>query len=417
MLKLIFQYKGLKKEIYLLCIGKVVTAMGSFIWPLMTMILNTKLGYSPMQTALTMMIMSLCQIPSTLIAGRLTDMIGRRKIIIFSDTVSIVLFLLCGFIPLSQITIVLLTLGAVFQSLEGPAYDSLMADYSLPKDREKAYSLSYLSYNLGVVFGPIIGGLLFNDYLWLAFIINGLAIAFSTIIIYKNVFEKNFISTPDKQETLSEYEKGNRDASTFYVLKKNKLIIFYFICLALADTVYNSPSFILPITLPKLYGEILGPRYYGFALSLNGLVVILATPIFTKILTKLMDINKVALGGLLIACGILVYTHVEYIYFLYLAMTIFTMGEVVKTIGEIPYLTKRIPASHRGRIFTIKWIIMGTFIQLSQLFSGFLLENYNYDTVFTIYFIIGIVSSILFYLISFKDKHNYPLLYKKASKE
>lgn len=413
MLKLISQYKGLKKEIYLLCIGRVVTAMGSFIWPLITMILNTKLGYSPMQTAWIIMVISLCRIPSTLIAGKLTDMIGRRKIIIFSDLVSISLFLFCGFIPLSETTIILLALGAVFQSLESPAYDALMADYTLPKDREKAYSLSYLAYNLGVVFGPIIGGFLFTDYLWLAFIINGLSIAFSTVIIYKNVFDENFVSTADNQETLGEYEKGNRDASTFWVLKKNKLIIFYFICLGLADTVYNSGSFILPIALPKLYGEVLGPRYYGFALSLNGLVVILATPFFTKLLTKIMDIKKITVGAILIALGVLAYGKVEFIYYLYLGIVIFTLGEVIKSIGEIPYLTKRIPASHRGRMFTIKWIIMGTFIQLSQLLSGSLLENYSYTFVFNIYFVIGLVSALLFYIISIKDKHSYALLYKK----
>lgn len=35
-MKLISQYRGLKKEFYILFIGRLVTAMGSFVWPMMT---------------------------------------------------------------------------------------------------------------------------------------------------------------------------------------------------------------------------------------------------------------------------------------------------------------------------------------------------------------------------------------------
>ena len=46
MKQLLAQYKGLKKEIYVLFFGKLVTAMGSFVWPMLTFFLTTKLGLS-----------------------------------------------------------------------------------------------------------------------------------------------------------------------------------------------------------------------------------------------------------------------------------------------------------------------------------------------------------------------------------
>ena len=46
MKQLITQYGGLKKEIYILFIGKLVTAMGSFVWPMLTFFQTTKLGLS-----------------------------------------------------------------------------------------------------------------------------------------------------------------------------------------------------------------------------------------------------------------------------------------------------------------------------------------------------------------------------------
>ena len=43
--KFIGQYQNLSREIYVLLWGRIVTSMGSLIWPLMTLILKNKLRY------------------------------------------------------------------------------------------------------------------------------------------------------------------------------------------------------------------------------------------------------------------------------------------------------------------------------------------------------------------------------------
>ena len=42
-MKIMEQYLGLKKEIYILTFGKVVTCLGAMVWPMMTLILSNKL--------------------------------------------------------------------------------------------------------------------------------------------------------------------------------------------------------------------------------------------------------------------------------------------------------------------------------------------------------------------------------------
>ena len=46
MKNIITQYAGLKREVYVLFVGRIVTAMGSFVWPMLTFLLTTKLGFS-----------------------------------------------------------------------------------------------------------------------------------------------------------------------------------------------------------------------------------------------------------------------------------------------------------------------------------------------------------------------------------
>ena len=72
-MKFIQQYKNLSKEIYILFFGRVVTSMGSLIWPLLTLILKNKLGYNATTIATITMAMSILQFPMLLLGGKLAD--------------------------------------------------------------------------------------------------------------------------------------------------------------------------------------------------------------------------------------------------------------------------------------------------------------------------------------------------------
>nr|WP_294443388.1 hypothetical protein [uncultured Blautia sp.] len=94
------------------------------------------------------------------------------------------------------------------------------------RDRERAYSLNYLSMNLGLVLAPTIGGMLFNDYLSLSFFINGLADISSTLMLL--IFIKNVKITDRDHKSMNEYEKGET-GSIFKVFSERKLFFLLFV--------------------------------------------------------------------------------------------------------------------------------------------------------------------------------------------
>ena len=73
MKQLITQYGGLKKEIYILFIGKLVTAIGSFVWPMLTFLMTTKLGLSDGASTLFIATASALSFPAALLGGKLAD--------------------------------------------------------------------------------------------------------------------------------------------------------------------------------------------------------------------------------------------------------------------------------------------------------------------------------------------------------
>lgn len=155
---LITQYRGLRREIYILFIGRIVTNFGSMVWPVMTLIMSRKLGMDAKTIALFLIVCGLFQLPFNLIGGKLADIRNKKHIIVVCDSISIVLFLTGAALPISYATLVLILIAATAQAMEGPSYEALLADLSLTKDRERAYSLEYLGNNLGLMLAPTIAG-------------------------------------------------------------------------------------------------------------------------------------------------------------------------------------------------------------------------------------------------------------------
>ena len=416
MKQLITQYSGLKKEIYILFIGKLVTAMGSFVWPMLTFFLTTKLGLSDGTATLMMATASVLSFPAALLGGKLADRFSRKWIIIIFDCVTVTLYLLAAVLPLSIVTALMLFAAGLFQTIEGPAYDALNADYSTTAQREKAYSLSYLGFNLVFIIGASAYGLLFERFVRLAFCLNGLAVFTSTVLIFFFVHTKNAISEDAQalQTSYSEYEQPVADnLSVMKVLKTRSVVLGMLLVGCVASMPQYLVGILLPLQLKQSMGEA-GATIYGYLNSLNGFVVIVFTPILTIVLKKITEIPKVILGMLLFVGGIALFSVETAVAVLFVGMFVFTLGEVITVLGSNPYLSRRVPASHRGRVGGVSSVLHSVFSSATQYLISFMLiwTGSNYKLLWLIFGICGLVAAALYGFLYAPDRRTFPKLYK-----
>jgi len=417
MKQLITQYGGLKKEIYVLFVGKLVTAMGSFVWPMLTFFLTTKLGLSDGVSTMLIATASVVSFPAALLGGKLADRFSRKTIIIVFDCLTVSLYLLSAVLPLTIGTAVLLFMAGLFQTIESPAYDALNADYSTSRQREKAYSLSYLGFNLGFIVGASVSGLLFENYLRLAFCINGLSIFVSTVLIFFFVHAKNAISEDADAllESYSEYEQPVDDnLPVMKLLRQRPVLIGMLLIGCIASMPSNLVGILLPLQLKDSLGEA-GATLYGYLNSLNGFVVIVFTPILTVLLKKLTEIPKTILGLILFIAGTALFSLDAAALILFVGMFVFTLGEVITVLGSNPYNSRRIPASHRGRVGGISSVVYSVFSSLTQYLISFMLmaTGSNYRIIWLVFITCGLVAVLLYALMYGPDKRTFPKLYEK----
>jgi len=417
MKQLITQYGGLKREIYILFIGKLVTAMGSFVWPMLTFLLTTKLGLSDGTSTLLIATASVLSFPAALLGGKLADRFSRKSIIILFDCLTVSLYLLAAVLPLTIGTAVVLFLAGLFQTIEAPAYDALNADYSTSSQREKAYSLSYLGFNLGYIVGASVAGILFQNFIQLAFCINALAIFTSTVLIIFFVHRKNAITedAASLQESYSEYEQPVDDnISVLTILRQRPVLIYMMIVGCFASMPSNLTGLLLPLQLKETLQQA-GATLYGYLNSLNGFVVIVFTPVLTVLLKKLTEIPKTIIGVLLFVAGIALFSTGNQTGVLFLGMFIFTLGEVVSVLGANPYSSRRIPASHRGRVGGINTVVHSIFSSLTQFLISFMLilTQSNYQTLWLIFVALGLLTAVVYIFLYMPDRRTFPKLYEK----
>lgn len=400
-------YGGLRKEVYILCFGRFVTAMGSLVWPMLTLILKSKLGFDAEQVALWFLVFSILQLPFSLLGGRMTDAYNKRNLILVFDLISVTLYLLTAMLPLNTVSLVIYFAGSLFQSMEWPAYDALIADLTSDHDREKAYSLEYLASNLGVVFAPTLGGLLFNNFLWLSFVISGLAVLSSTVLIFLYI-PKNM-----ERETVTNTYEAQAAGTVIQVLKTRKVLLLYIVICCISAIVYAQFNYLLPIQMDEVFFT-QGAVFFGMLTSINGFVVICCTPLLTQLTLKWADLDRIRLGTLLEILGICSYFFYQKHLVLYiLSMVVFTLGEILNTLGSSPYISKRIPATHRGRFVSVSNIFTTLSSSLGSAVVGKIVVLYTFREGWIFVAAIGLVLMVLLQLYRGMDIRRFRLLYQE----
>ncbi len=408
-MNLISQYKGLRREIYVLFFGRIVTSLGSMVWPLLTLILSRKLGMNATQVAMVSIISGIVFLPASVVGGKLADRFNKKMVIVWCDLISILFYITCSIIPVSLTSVFMIMVAGACQQLEYPAYNSLVADLTLSKDRERAYSLEYLGMNMGLVFAPTIAGFLFERFLWVAFLTSGVAIGISTMLIF---FLIKDIRPMEEGDDASEYQRRQDDVSIFQILKKNKLIVLYAFIMMLYWGAYGQYGYLMPLDMGVLHGEN-GAVIYGSVSSLNSIIVVLFTPVLTRVFTRMVSTKKALLGHVFLMLGFLTFLQFRgHIPFYYIAMFLFTLGEIMTTFVEGPYLTRRIPASHRGRVNGMMSIAQSILSGILMLTLGGLYDNVGPASAWGL--VLGLLgfSLVLCLALVILDRKAYPALYR-----
>ena len=122
----------------------------------------TSLGGSVLQYGMVTTFATLISMPSTLLGAAMTQRFSLKKISVFTSALGICISLGYYF-STSWITIALLTLIAAFASISSTAWQQLVADSTVTKNRTAQLSLYQTLTAIPLIFSPLLGGYLIHS--------------------------------------------------------------------------------------------------------------------------------------------------------------------------------------------------------------------------------------------------------------
>ena len=352
--------------------------------------------------------------PATLFGGKLADRLNKKNIIIVGDIVSVVCYILCGCVPLGMGTIVLMFIASLFQTIEGPAYNAIIADITPLEERDKAYSLQYWGANLGLVLSPTLSGLLFKNYLWLAFIISGVAIGCSTILIW---FFVRDITPVEQIGSRAEYQRARDGESIFAILRQNPTILLYLAVSALCSAAYDQYGYLMPLDLGRIHGEN-GAVIYGTVSSLNWHRGRFVYPVHYAPFPPRDRYEKAPDGKAAVSGRIYPVPHVpRHDPDVLRRHAHFHLGRDHQYHCRRAVLSARTPASHRGRINSVSGVAYTILRGVFNIAEGKAYDAYGSTAAWGLTIGALTISILLSVWLIFRDRARYPRLYEENAVE
>ncbi|WDV47253.1 MFS transporter [Clostridiaceae bacterium M8S5] len=363
-------YGHFHRDIYIVFFAKLINSLGAFVFPLLTLILTKKLGLSKKETGIWIAAAGIIYAMASILGGKLADNFGRKKIIVIFNMLGASVYIICGLMPESFELIYLIMAACVLMIVADPALNALVADITKPSEREGAYSLIYLGSNVGYAIGPAIAGMLFENHLNLIFIGDAVTAIISTLLLL--IFVKESINKTEDEHISREKEK-RVEGSLKSVLLDRKILIYFSLVLFGYYFVYSQWGFLVPLHMENLYpGH--GASFFGKLTIINGLTVIVATPLITSYFRGISNLLKIFFAGLLYVVGFGTFAFVDFKLGFLILVVIITLGEVTITTNCMPFIASHSPASHRGRINSVIPIIMGAGYVIGPFVMGWFVK-------------------------------------------
>ena len=195
------------------------------------------------------------------------------------------------------------------------------------------------------------------------------------------------------------------------MLWDNKAVLLFTVVAALYYAAYNQFNFLMPLEMGRIHGDD-GALIFGTVTSLNCLIVVIFTPLFTGWFRRLRETGKMVVGRVLLIAGYLLFILLlGLIPIYYAAIVLFTWGEIFNTLAEGPYESRRVPSSHRGRLTSVLGVAQGILLALFNVGVGKVYDVAGSVGAWVIVLSAAGLSLLLSIWLIDLDRRKYPKLY------
>ena len=389
------QFKGLPKQVYYLSAIRVIMALGSLVFPFLSLMMTSYLGFNEFQSGCVMIFVSAGNIIGSFGGGKLGDMYGRKKVFVTASVVAVVFSFLAGFLAPSIYMLPCILLSYFASSLVMPVVAAMITDNSDETNRAECFSILFLTQNIGYAIGPSVGGMLYYSHMkWIFY---GEAIMYTIAIVIAIFMIRDIYHVPTREERLTiklaqkQHQNVAGGESTLALLLSMPILLGFILILALLTACYQEIGFVLPMQFEDMIGAELGSKYAGYIWTANGLTIVFATPLIISLSKRRNQLKNVMVAAGLYAVGFGLNGYIDWPFGILLVAIIWSAGEILISTGAGVFIASYSPETHRARFQSLYEVARGLGRGIGPTICGWYLLNHDYRQMWTMVALVCIV--------------------------
>jgi MFS family permease len=368
----------------------------SMLWPFLLLYASDKLHQPLTAVAGLLTLNAATGLITTFIGGAIADRFGRKWVMAFSlifCAVSWYLFRLAGTLPVFAL---LMALNGATTPLYRLASDAMIADLIPTENRIDAYSILRMGNNIGVAFGPAIGGFTAAISYNISFAITGAGLLICGLLIVIFSIETMPRYVPSQLPKQRPFQ-GYKDA-----LKDRHLLGF------LGSLTFNRMCSAILWMLLAVHAKNnfnISESMYGFIPTTNAVMVILFQIFVTRWVKKRNAGYSMTLGALFYAIAVFGVAFGQGFWGFWLCMVIATIGEMILLPTSTNYVSALAPEDKRARYMSLYTITWGVGTGLGPLIGGILSDQISPTATWIGAGVIGLIGTGLFFINTWNKTH------------
>ncbi|WP_211124944.1 MDR family MFS transporter [Streptomyces yatensis] len=377
---------GLPREFWWLWTSTLVNRLGGFVATFLAMYLTVDRGYSPMFAGLVGALHGLGGAVSAVVAGVLTDRLGRRPTLLVSQVSTAVTVAVLGFVQDPVAIAVVTCLVGMTSNASRPAVQAMIADIVRPEDRVRAFALNYWAINLGFAVSAAAAGLIASHgYLTLF-----LGDAGMTLLCAVIVFAKVPESRPERDVALTgSVAEAEPEVGLGSVLRDRRFMAVVGLSYLVA-TLIQQAFVALPVAMGA---EGLSSTDYGIAIATNGALIVAVQIPVTRFLEHRDPAPLLMASALLTGGGFGLTAFAGSVGMYTVAVTVWTLGEIINSPTQMGLVARLSPTHARGRyqgMYSLSWSLASL---TAPLVGGAVMDRFGADALWASSAVVGVVAA------------------------
>lgn len=335
-------FGGLSKEVWWLALITLINRAGTMVIPFLSLYLTSSLNFSFSQVGWIMSAFGLGSVAGSFLGGKLTDVFGYYKVMVFSLFTTGLLFialqLMTTFIEFCIGIFLVMLVADMFR----PAMFVALNTYSKIENKTRSVTLIRLAINLGFSAGPAIGGLIITTVSYVGlFWVDGITCILATLLLVATL-------NPKKARILDS-EVSESPVSAY----KDKPFFIFLIAITLFAIVFIQYF----STMPLFYKDKanLSEFEIGLILGLNGFLIFL----FEMPLIKWLEHYRyrfsilMMFGAAITGLSFVILLVSYWIGIILIGMLLMTLGEMIAFPFSNAYAMKRSKRGKQGQYMAL----------------------------------------------------------------